>query len=120
MSIYRVLVVDDDETARTSLVSLLQERGYEVLTATSGQESLVLAGKMKPDIIFMDIIMESMDGFQACRKLKTNEATKDIPVIMVTSKNQPVDRLWAQKQGATAYIAKPYSADDIEKELHRL
>jgi PleD family two-component response regulator len=74
----------------------------------------------RPDLIFLDIIMEDMDGFQTCRKLSNEESSKHIPVIMVSSKDQKVDILWARRQGARAYIVKPYTADEITDQVQKL
>ena len=116
----KILVVDDSEVARQSLSEILLKEGHQVFSADSGSDAIHKAKEFMPDIIFMDIVMESMDGFQACRKLKSNQSTSDIPVVMVTSKDQPVDRQWALRQGASSYIVKPYSSDQIGNEIRRL
>ncbi|MFC1664561.1 PleD family two-component system response regulator [Pseudomonadota bacterium] len=120
MPISKILVVDDAATDRMNLQKILSDAGYQVVAAASGVEALEKASSEKPDLIFLDIVMESMDGYQACRKLSKGEVTKNIPIIMVSSKNQEVDKLWAQKQGAVAYICKPYTADDITDQIQKL
>jgi twitching motility two-component system response regulator PilH len=117
MAINKILVVDDVATDRMHLREILTDAGYAVITAASGKEALNLATSDKPDLIFLDIVMDDMDGYQACRKLTSAEATKHIPVIMVSANKQKVDKLWAQRQGARAYVTKPYTTDDITNQI---
>nr|CAA6799718.1 MAG: Two-component system response regulator [uncultured Thiotrichaceae bacterium] len=112
-NIKNVLVADDSLTERTNLTRVLEGAGYTVTSAVSGNEAAALAEKNLPDIIFLDIIMEDGDGYKACRTIKRSEATRDIPVIMVSSKSNPVDRKWAEKLGAAGYVVKPYSDEEI-------
>jgi twitching motility two-component system response regulator PilH len=119
MPINKILVVDDVATDRLHLREILSDAGYQVITAASGKEALSLAGSDRPDLIFLDIVMDDMDGYQACRKLTTGEATKDIPVVIVSANKQKVDKLWAQKQGARAYVTKPYTTDDITSQIQK-
>lgn len=117
MSINKVLVVDDSPTELAYIQSIVSDAGCLVLTATSGQEALTKAKAEKPDLIFLDIVMPDQDGFSTCRKLAGDTATKDIPVVFVTSKNQKADRVWAQMQGAKGYITKPYSSNEIVDQI---
>ena len=116
----KVLVVDDSPVDLENLKSILAETGWVVLTAKDGTESLARAKAEKPDVIFMDVIMPEMDGFEACRRLRQDSTTKDIPIVFVTSKNQKADRVWAQMQGAKALVAKPYTKDQIIEQLNSL
>ena len=120
MAISKILVVDDTNTDRINLQTILQQAGFDVVTANSGREALDKAASERPDLIFLDIIMEDMDGFQTCRKLSAEDQSKDIPVVMVSSKDQKVDMLWARRQGASAYIVKPYTADQITDQIQKL
>jgi twitching motility two-component system response regulator PilH len=120
MAISKILVVDDTSTDRLNLQNILQQAGYQVVTASSGKEAVEKVASERPDLIFLDIIMEDMDGFQTCRKLSNEESSKHIPVIMVSSKDQKVDILWARRQGARAYIVKPYTADEITDQVQKL
>jgi len=113
MSVSKVLVVDDSAADLLHIRRILEEAGYLTLTASSGREAVATAQSQRPDLIFLDIIMEEMDGYEACRRLAKDEATRDIPVVFVTSKNQKADKVWAQMQGARAFITKPCSQDDI-------
>jgi twitching motility two-component system response regulator PilH len=119
MAINKILVVDDVATDRMHLREILTDSGYQVITAASGVEALKLAASDSPDLIFLDIVMDDMDGYQACRKLTSGEKTKHIPVIMVSANKQKVDRLWAQKQGARGYVTKPYTSDDITSQIQK-
>lgn len=114
------LVVDDSLTERTNLGRILQEAGYEVINASSGNEAVELAAKYTPDIIFLDILMDDGDGFKACRKLRRSESTTDTPIIMVSSKSNPVDIKWAEKLGANAYVVKPYDDEAILGKIRSL
>lgn len=108
-----ILVADDSLTERTNITRILEAAGYSVISAVSGNEAMSLAEEHQPDIIFLDIIMDDGDGYKACRTIKRNELTRDIPVIMVSSKSNPVDKKWAEKLGASGYVVKPYSDEAI-------
>lgn len=120
MGITKVLIVDDAATDRSNLQSIVTSAGYVASTAASGKEGMERALADKPDVILLDIMMQDMDGFQLCRGLRANEATKSTPIVIVSSKNQKADRVWALEQGATAYVSKPYKATDIIESLRRL
>ena len=116
-TIHKILVAEDSKTEQVHLKQLLESSGYEVVIVESGQEALISLDDFKPDLILMDIIMEGGDGYQTCRKIKKNESTRDIPIIMVSSKSNEVDRKWALKLGALDYIVKPYTDTEL---LNRL
>ena len=117
MSINKVLVVDDSDTELTNIKGIVGNTGCIVLSASSGLEAVEIAKKEQPDIIFMDIIMPDMDGYEATRKLNNDPITRNIPIIFVSSKNQKADKLWAQMQGGKGYVTKPYTADKIINQL---
>jgi len=118
MSINKVLVVDDSTVDRMNIQNIIQDAGYVVVSAASGQEAIDKAVSEKPDLIFMDVVMQQMDGYQACREITHNEATKSIPVIFVTSKGQKADRMWAEMQGGKSLIQKPYTPDQIIDQIN--
>lgn len=120
MTVNKVLVVDDSVADLKNIEAIITDAGYQVISATSGEQAVTIAKTQHPDIIFMDVIMPDMDGFAACREITNDAATKDIPVVFVTSKNQKADRMWAQLQGGKAFITKPYQADDIIDQLKGL
>jgi len=103
----RILIVDDSPTEIHVLKTMLEKHGFETLSAESGEEGVVKAAEEKPDMVLMDIVMPGMNGFQATRKISTTEETKDIPIIIVTTKDQETDRVWGLRQGAKDYLTKP-------------
>ena len=117
MAVRKVLCVDDARADLTNIEKIVSGANCLVSTASSGAEAVERAKADKPDLIFMDVNMAGMDGFAATRELKKDAATKDIPVVFVTSKNQKADRVWAQMQGGAGFVSKPYSADDILAQL---
>ncbi|MCH9675582.1 MAG: response regulator [Gammaproteobacteria bacterium] len=116
----KVLVVDDSPTDLKRLTTIISDAGCTVVCAGSGREALEKAKTERPDVIFLDIIMPDMDGFEACRSLTGDSQTKNIPVIFVTSKNQKADRVWAKMQGGQALVAKPYEAEEILDQLQAI
>ncbi len=114
-SIKKVLIADDSATDRKHLSLLLQEFGLNVTAVNSGNEAVTVAESTQPDVIFLDVIMEDGDGYHACRALKRNDATVHIPVIIASSKSNPVDKMWAKKLGASAYVTKPFTEEDLKK-----
>ena len=116
----KILVAEDSKTEQLHLRQLLEASGYEVAVVDSGAAALEHIERSIPDLILMDIIMEGGDGYQACRKLKRNDETKDIPIIMVSSKSNEVDRKWAMKLGALDYIVKPYVDADLVQRLSEI
>ena len=113
MSINKILLVDDSPAQLTDMRNAVSSLDVHVITAIDGNEAVAKAKSEKPDIIFMDIVMDGLDGFGACREITKNEETSGIPVIFVTSKNQRADKIWAEKQGGKGMICKPYQAQEI-------
>ncbi|MDX1504086.1 MAG: response regulator [Spongiibacter sp.] len=103
----RVLIVDDSPTEILKITQILHKRGYEVITAASGEEGVEMVKTEMPDVVLMDIVMPGLNGFQATRQLSRDPQTSGVPVIIVTTKSQDTDRLWGQRQGAKGYITKP-------------
>ena len=111
----RILIVDDSPTEIHIYKTMLEKYGYEVITAASGEVGVRRAKKYLPNLILMDVVMPGigMNGFQATRILSKDDATKEIPVIIITTKDQETDKVWGMRQGAKDYIVKPVK----EKEL---
>jgi twitching motility two-component system response regulator PilH len=109
MATKHVLVVDDSPTGRTAAMHLLQKCGYEVTTAVDGVDALEKISAAAPRLVVLDIVLPKMNGYEVLRHLKTTDATRDVKVILVSSKSQESDRFWGLKQGADDYIAKPYA-----------
>ena len=107
MTVRKVLVVEDSPTERHVLSDLLEKQGYQVLTADDGEQGIAAARAEHPDLILMDVVMPGINGFQATRQLARDAATRDIPIIMCTAKNQVSDRVWGLRQGALDYLVKP-------------
>ncbi|MDO5652924.1 MAG: response regulator [Brachymonas sp.] len=108
-----ILVVDDSQVDRSRLEKLMADAGYQVSSASNGAQALEAVKRSKPDLILMDVNMPEMDGFAATRGLRGDPATKDIPVVLVTAKDQKADKAWGQMLGAKGYITKPYTDDQV-------
>ncbi len=108
-----ILIVEDSQVERTRLNTLLSRAGYRTSTAENGEVAVEAAKKSIPDLILMDINMPVMDGFAATRALRNDSSTKDIPVVMVTAKDQKADKAWGKMLGAKGYITKPYTDDEV-------
>ncbi|MDZ8025519.1 MAG: response regulator transcription factor [Nostoc sp. SerVER01] len=108
-----ILVVEDSPQELELISYYLRDKGYNVIEATSAKEALELVLEEKPDAIVTDVVMPGMSGFELCRFLKTNPTNPKIPIVICSSKNQEIHRLWAKKQGADAYITKPYTPEQL-------
>ncbi len=103
----RILIVDDSQSQRQLLEHLLDKYGHQVLTATTGEAGIDLASGEQPDLILMDVVMPGIDGFKATREITRNDSTSHIPVIILSSKSDYTDQIWAERQGASGYLTKP-------------
>ncbi len=99
-----VLIVDDSPTELHVMQKALERSGFRTATAADGAEGIRLAREIHPDLIFMDIVMPGINGYQATRTLANDPQTRSIPVIMVTSKGQETDKIWGLRQGAVDYM----------------
>jgi twitching motility two-component system response regulator PilH len=115
-----ILIVDDNPNDRQRLEKLLSAAGYQVATAADGSQAVASAKRTKPDAILMDVNMPEMDGYAATRALLADAETKDIPVILVTAKDQKADKAWGQMLGAKGYITKPYTDDQLLSQVRSL
>lgn len=109
----KVMIIDDSKTIRRSAESLLQKAGYEVLTADNGFEALPIISSQHPDIIFVDIMMPRLDGYQTCALVKNNPKYRDIPIVMLSSKDGLFDRAKGRVVGAEQYLTKPFTRSDL-------
>jgi CheY-like chemotaxis protein len=109
----KILVVDDEEDVRNLLVMIFRDAGYEVITAENGQVAVDKAKRERPDLIFLDILMPVMDGFQACSILKHDPDTKDIYIAFLTAKDLPQDWDRGLQSEADVYIAKPFNNERL-------
>ena len=108
-----VLIVEDSVAQREMITDLLKANGLTVNIATDGVEALEEIQKAQPDLVVLDIVMPRMNGYELCRRLKSDAKTQAVPVVMCSSKGEEFDRYWGMKQGADAYIAKPFQPTEL-------
>lgn len=108
-----ILAVDDSPTDLKIITKALQSQGYRVLTAVDGEEAIEKAMRDKPQLVVLDIILPKKNGFQVCRQLKTTPETQDMKIVLLSSKSQDSDRFWGLKQGADAYLTKPFEDQQL-------
>ncbi|MEL6604608.1 MAG: response regulator [Cyanobacteria bacterium J06614_10] len=109
----KVLVVEDSVSQREMMKDLLEGSGLDVTVARDGIEALQLLQGPPPDLVLLDIVMPKMNGYEVCRRIKTNSATQNLPVVLCSAKGEEFDRYWGMKQGADAYIAKPFQPTEL-------
>ena len=115
-----ILVVDDSPTETHIISTTLEKHGHRISVAVDGKDGVEKATQIIPDLILMDVVMPELNGFQATRQLTQQPATAHIPVIMVTTKDQKTDKMWAERQGAKGYITKPFDEEELIQEVNRL
>jgi len=116
----KILIVDDSENIRSVLKLNFEYLGYEVLSARDGEEALRSLEAENPDVVILDVMMPRQNGFQVCRKIKTDPVHADTPVIFLTAKGQKEDKYWGKDCGADEYLTKPFSAAELERVIERL
>ena len=109
----KVMVIDDSKTIRRTAETLVKKEGCEVITATDGFEALAKIADHRPDIIFVDIMMPRLDGYQTCALIKHNQTFKKTPVIMLSSKDGLFDRARGRIVGSEQYLTKPFTKDEL-------
>jgi CheY-like chemotaxis protein len=114
----KILIADDEPNVRL-LVSSMLAKDYTVLKASDGEEAINIARSQKPDLILMDIMMPKLDGYTACHTIKTDQATKVIPVVMLTAIGHELNVKLSQEMGASGYITKPFSSRDLLDTIDR-
>lgn len=102
-----IMIVEDSSTDQLAIRRIVESGGHKTLLAISGDDAIAKAKVERPDLILMDLVMPKMNGFQATRKLSSDPDTSDIPVIILTSRDQESDKIWGLRQGARDYITKP-------------
>lgn len=115
-----VLVIEDDPAQRRLLEKMLEASGYRVLTAPDGESGLTAATGALPAVIVLDVMMPRLNGYQTCRALKADAATAGIPIIMLTTKDQPADAYWAGEVGADLFMHKPVDLPLLLQHIARL
>jgi len=116
----RILIVEDEPSLLKLESILLASRGYEVTGVGDGQAALDAVATMKPDMVLLDIMLPKIDGFEVCRQIKANEATRHILVLMLTAKKTEKDFAQGEQVGADGYIAKPFKSAAVIESIQRL
>ena len=109
----KVMVIDDSKTIRRTAETLLRKEGFDVVTAMDGFEALSKIADYQPDLIFLDIMMPRLDGYQTCALIKHNELYSNIPVIMLSSKDSLFDKARGRIVGAEQYLTKPFTKNEL-------
>jgi twitching motility two-component system response regulator PilH len=112
-----ILIVDDSPSQLMGMKRIVEALGHTVFTAEDGAAGVAAAKKHVPDLILMDVVMPNLNGFQATRQISKEATTSHIPVILVTTKDQDTDRLWGMRQGAKAYITKPFNEEQLAEAI---
>jgi DNA-binding response OmpR family regulator len=120
MPMQKVLVVDDSFTELAMIATPLRNSGFDVVTAADGEEALEKVFRERPQCIVLDVVLPRQNGFQLCRKLKSLDASRHIPIILLTSKNTPLDKSWGLRQGADMFMTKPFNEDELISNVRRL
>lgn len=116
----KILIIDDSSTSRFYMASALQKAGYQVLASADGAEGFTLVLHEPPDCLIVDIVLPGMGGFEICRRLRSRAALRALPIIMVSTKNTPIDQAWGLRQGANRYLSKPFTEDVLVNTVNEL
>ena len=109
----RILIVDDSPSQLVSMKRIVEKLGHEAITAEDGASGVEVAKAQRPDLILMDVVMPNLNGFQATRAIAKDPVTGHIPIILVTTKDQETDKVWGMRQGAKAYLTKPFNENEL-------
>lgn len=112
-SVGTILIVEDSPSELELMSHYLQESGYKVVKANGAKEAIEKIKMEEPNVVITDLVMPGMSGFELCRYLKKNPETQKVPIVICSSKSQEIDRLWAMRQGAQAYVTKPYTREQL-------
>ena len=116
----RILIVDDSPSQLLGMKRIVEKLGHEAITAEDGAAGVEVAKATLPDLILMDVVMPNLNGFQATRAISKEPTTAQIPVVLVTTKDQETDKVWGMRQGAKAYITKPFSENQLIEVINSL
>jgi two-component system, chemotaxis family, response regulator PixH len=116
----KILLVEDSEMQAELIARCLEKQGFFVFRVGSGEEAQLRLKQQKPSLIVLDVILPGQSGFELCRQLKNNPDTKNIPIIMCSTKNTEIDRTWGEMSGANAYITKPIDEDRLVQTVNQL
>lgn len=120
ISMQKVLVVDDSFTELAMIATPLRNSGFDVVTAVDGDEAMEKVFRERPQCIVLDVVLPKQNGFQLCRKLKSLDASRNIPIILLTNKSTPLDKSWGLRQGADVYMTKPFNEEELVSNVRRL
>ena len=115
-----ILVVENSVSQQERIKDLLEESGLKVAIASDGAEALQMLEYRLPDLVLLDIVMPKVNGYEVCRRIKANSATHSLPVVLCSAKGEEFDRYWGMKQGADAYIAKPFQPAELIGTIQQL
>ena len=113
----RILIVDDSPSQLMSIRRVVEKLGHDALTAEDGASGVEAAKREIPDLVLMDVVMPNLNGFQATRQISKEATTAHVPVILVTTKDQETDKAWGMRQGAKAYITKPFTEAELQEAI---
>ena len=116
----RILIVDDSPSQLMGMMRIVEKLGHVGLSAEDGAAGVEAAKVEKPDLILMDVVMPNLNGFQATRAISKEPTTAHIPIVLVTTKDQETDKVWGMRQGAKAYITKPFTENQLVEVINQL
>jgi twitching motility two-component system response regulator PilH len=116
----KILVADDSPVELKLMIEPFLANGFDVITATNGEEALLKAEEEEPALIVLDVVMPKLNGYEVCKKIKESSKLKDTPVILLTSKNNENDKIYGIKQGANAYMTKPFTSEELMATVNKL
>ena len=116
----RILIVDDSPSQLVGMKRIVEKLGHTAITAEDGQSGVDVAKAEKPDLILMDVVMPNLNGFQATRAISKEPSTAHIPIVLVTTKDQETDKVWGMRQGAKAYVTKPFNEQQLIETIQSL
>jgi twitching motility two-component system response regulator PilH len=116
----KILLVEDSPTQAYATTKVLERNGYQVIVARNGEEGIDFAREQRPDLVIMDVVMPGANGFQATRRLSGDHNTRHIPIVMLSSKDQVADKVWALRQGAMSYLTKPVPERELVDTVNNL
>ncbi|MEO8001292.1 MAG: twitching motility response regulator PilH [Arenimonas sp.] len=115
-----ILIVDDSPSQLMGMKRIVEKLGHEALSAEDGAQGVEVAKANVPDLILMDVVMPNLNGFQATRAISKEATTSHIPIVLVTTKDQETDKVWGMRQGAKAYITKPFNEAELVAVINKL
>lgn len=117
---HRILIADDEPNIVLALEFLMKKEGYEVETASDGEQALLAIGRTHPDLVLLDIMMPNLDGYEVCQRMRSDPSLRDIVVIMLTAKGREVEREKGLALGADVYITKPFSTREVVQKVREV